>query len=186
MTVIAGVEDRNRVWLAGDSRWSDEEAFTDSTSSKVWRSGGWVVGFSGSGRPGSLFRYTLDMPNAPKQATSSEIERLILRDLLSAIGKTLVDAGIEITYGDDKDSEYADWGLLVGVAGQLWEIDSNLQATRSGLRYNAIGTGGHLALGALSVLPRTALTAEQRLREAVGAAITHSPGCGGKVRIVHT
>ena len=63
-----------------------------------------------------------------------------------SLKQLLTDAGLLDSKSPDKDFEI---NIIVGLNGQLFEIDSDFAVSRNSDGYYAIGTGGDYALGAL-------------------------------------
>ena len=63
-----------------------------------------------------------------------------------SLKQLLTDAGLLDSKSPDKDFEI---NIIVGLNGQLFEIDSDFSVSRNSDGYYAIGTGGDFALGAL-------------------------------------
>jgi hypothetical protein len=74
---------------------------------------------------------------------------------------------------------------LVGIeGGYLFALDSDFQVGRAACRYDAVGSGAMVALGAMSAARE--LPPHDRLERALLAAEEHACGVGGPFHILST
>lgn len=161
MTAIAGLVHHGRVHLAGDSALTAGWALTISAHPKVFRTGPYVIGTSGSPRVAQLMRYTLQAPEP-----TGDLHGLMATAFVDAIRQALKDGGAAM-----KESERESTGgsfALVGIHGRLFEIQSDYQVSESAHGYAAIGCGFEPCLGALYATPD--MPPRRRLQVAMEAA----------------
>lgn len=172
MTVIAGIVGKNRAVLAADTMASTGWA-KFQTDTKLHEKGEVVLGFAGN------TNYIRPIRNALPCQRGGDRESVFewCYDLQTSIREHAAEAGIET--GED-----AYIILLVSPSGMfVLTGDGAVDVIDQG--YFAIGSGGTIALGALSVLnfANDALV-ESALLEAVTAAGKHDPYCGGRIDIM--
>ncbi len=171
MTAIVGVEADGKVWLAGDSEWSTKRVRSNAVAPKVWVRDGIAWGMSGDGRPADVLRYVAPLPGRPRKHL----------DVAAWLAAEMIPAIIKALRGEGCDA--ASWGALMGVRGELWEIDSEeLPAMRASDGYAAIGCAQPAALVGLALTAR--LSPRVRVVRVVGACSRHIPGVGGKITVV--
>lgn len=172
MTCIAGIEHEGKVWLAGDAEWSSKRVRSNSADAKVWVRDGILWGMSGDGRPADVLRYVARLPSRPRRA--ADVAPWMAADLVPAIRAAL--------RADGSEGE-TEWAALVGVRGELWELDSGgYAAMRAAEGYAAVGCAQQSALVGLSLT--ASLTPRNRLIRVVNACGRHVPGVGGRVTVV--
>lgn len=170
MTCIAGVEAEGRVWLAGDSEWSTKKVRSNSVEPKVWVRDGIAWGMSGDGRPADVIRFVARLPSLPRK--SAHVAAWIAAELCPALRSELA-----------KEGATGEWGALVGVRGELWELDSDsLTAMRAAEGYAAVGCAQPAALVGLALTAK--LSPRVRVVRVVGACSRHVPGVGGRITVV--
>lgn len=175
MTCIVGIEDQDGVHLAGDSAGVSGWSMTVRSDEKVFTRDGYALGFTTSFRMGQLLRYSAHLPTLD----TWDIDAFMVTRFVPAVRTCLKDGGWLAA-----DRERVDAGtFLVGLAGRLYVVYSDLQVARSANGYAAVGCGQDLALGALHAT-RDKSTAE-RLQAALEAAAHHSAGVTGPFHEAH-
>lgn len=159
MTAIVGITWKGGALLAGDGigLWGD--TLIRESRPKVAAGNGFLVAAAG----GCLFcnvALFLDVARKSREPLFEWAIGTYSRALRSALD------------GDDSSGT-----VLLATAGELVLVDSAGGATPVARDYFAIGSGGDVALGALSVLPRS-LPPLQRARKALSAATRHVVGVG--------
>jgi len=151
MTIIAAWTDGENAVIGGDSGAFDDGSAITTTNPKVWRSGDYLVGVSGSFRIMELIH----------QSNLGETHQV--RDfLLTQSEKTGFPSS-------------PDWGVLVVGLDGIWEIGSDFSVVKSSERYNAIGSAGLAALSALHVLESVDdLSPQGRMKLTLAAAMYHT------------
>jgi ATP-dependent protease HslVU (ClpYQ) peptidase subunit len=179
MTCIVGIEHSGRVYLAGDLQGTGWNNKVVHTQPKVFKKNGLVVGYTTSYRFGQLLEHGLPDPVIPKE--EDEVYRWLISVFVRDIKKTL------------KDADYEKGGTcLIGVRGQLWQMQDDFSVLRSVKGYDACGSGYEYALGSLHTSVNTAFkngNADEyvkALKHAIMAAGTFSPSVGCECTIVST
>lgn len=147
MTVIVGVIEGGKAWLGGDSALTDmgTHELIACVNQKVFRVGEFVIGCSGSARVSDALRYAFDPPKHPRRMDPARYMRTAfingVRDTLRAAGALQQHQGIE----------GCEAHILIGYRGRLFIIEGDLHVHEAIDDYAAVGSGGSVANGALSV-----------------------------------
>lgn len=192
MTCIVGLEHEGRVYIGGDSQGSAGWSKTVRADSKVFlrdvpHIGPAAFGFTSSFRMGQIIRYAFDPP-APKGDTEpADIDAYLVAEFIPALRKAFEEHG----YQRVKDGEATAGTFLLGIAGRLYQVESDYQVGRSALPYDAVGCGSDIALGAMYVAHQACEAAqgnegaaEAIVSRALYAAEAHSAGVGGPFEVV--
>jgi ATP-dependent protease HslVU (ClpYQ) peptidase subunit len=174
MTCIVGVENDNRVYIGGDSALSWFDTITSlHDAEKIFSVGPIIFGCCGSPRLAQLIRYGLKVP---PHARNVDDAKYIVIDVVDAIRKLLKKKG-SLFHQAEGDIDQLPWSsMLIGYRGHLYEIEDNFQITRTKDGYNAIGSGGSIALGTLyATRKHKKLSPEKRVLRALHASAHHSP-----------
>ena len=170
MTCIAGIAENGTVWLTGDSAASSGWDMTVRSDPKVFASGAYVMGFTGSFRMGQLLRYSFAPPAPP--GPDGDLHRFMCTDFTDALRQCLKDGGWA-----EKDNEREGLGtggsFLAGVAGRLFIVEADYQVGEPADGYAACGCGWQVARGALFA---SGGPPAQRLAVAMAAAERFSNG----------
>ena len=159
MSCVVGLIDNGRVWMGGDSQAIDAVGYQDiDANPKVFHRGNLLLGAVGSIRLRQLLRYE-ELPSLRVVEPGLSIE--VLAEAIRQIAKEndLVT-----------DGEIPGAAVMVGFAGHLALIQTNFGVISPMCGYSATGTGGPVALGALSVLMHSNKSAEERVRQALAAS----------------
>ena len=167
MTCIAGWVEEGRVWIGGDSAGVQDLDLRVRKDEKVFVTGEYVMGFTSSFRMGQLLRYTLKVEACPSDQRRHAFMSTVFID---AVRKCLGDGG----FRTKKDELESGGTFLVGVAGELYEIDDDFQVGQLHENFAAIGCGQFYAIGALAAFAHIKLHPRERLRRALGIAEKYS------------
>ena len=161
MTAVVGLVHDGRVHLGADSALTAGWALTISAQPKVFRRGPYVIGTSGSPRMAQVMRYSFEPP-----PLDGEPHRFMATAFIDAMRQVLKDAGVATKTADQEATGGS--FALVGIAGRLFEIQSDYQVSESVDGFAAIGSGFEPCLGALHATPGRPV--RERLRIALEAA----------------
>ncbi|GJD58678.1 hypothetical protein [Methylobacterium dankookense] len=180
MTCIVGLEHEGRVYIGGDSAGVDSRyALTVRADEKVFARDGVVMGFTSSFRMGQLLHYALVLP---RQAEGQDDMEFMVTTFMDAV-RTCLKAG-----GYTKVENAVEEGgtFLIGRKGRLYTIQDDFQVARASLRFDAVGCGDLIALGALWANEKSEgiHTPEGRVQHALMAAEQMSAGVRGPFKIV--
>lgn len=177
VTVIVGLVHKQRVHLGGDSAGLAGYQLTVRRDPKVFANGPYVMGFTTSFRMGQLLHHAFEAPHP-----TGNLDRFMVTTFVDALRTCLKNGGWA-----KKDSEQEEAGtFLVGVAGRLFQIDSDYQVGEPADEYAAVGCGDELALGALHATATLELKPRARLTAALAAATHHSSGVSAPYTYVRT
>ena len=164
MTCVVGVVHERRVYLGADSAAVGVDALIQRRDTKVFRLGEAVVGVAGSFRVAQIVRY-----HAPPLVARRDMHRYLCVDWVGEFRRR-VQAEVSTREGD----EFAG-GMLIGIAGQIWQVEGDYQVGRAVHAFDATGSGAQVALGSLwstrgqppPVRVRLALTAAETFSSTV-------------------
>ena len=140
MTAIVGIVSGGKTWMGADSCISDNNIRQSTKTPKLWRAGGYLVGAAGIGGWFAVLR-RLRWPSVPS-------EGYMLAGFVADLLGTADQLGVELPAGKESSS---DGSALVGGAGRLWYIDSDLSVDE--FSETACGAGGEAARCVLSACP---------------------------------
>lgn len=186
MTCVIGLETPHGVALGSDSgSFGNHGVVTVTLSSedtKIFKGGkDFVVGVAGSARFTNVLQYCIKWPSVPLLATSPQATfRWLVSHVVPLIRTTCKNEGIDFSREPDEDGDsQGDLGAaLLGVGSRLYTLEEDWAIERSNCRYNAIGIGASVAMGAMNILYNEAAETHHTqlvLRCALDAAKAHSP-----------
>jgi len=177
MTCIVGLEFEGKVYLAGDNQGTGFNNKSIHTQPKVFEKGGAIFGFTSTYRWGQILEHCL-------------------RDVIEPadINKTydwLVQTLVPTIMKECKASEYDEKSrnCLIGVNGQLWQLQSDWSVLRSVDGFTAAGSGYEYARGAMSYAlknhpPRTDSEVRALLDDVILVTGRNCPSVGTTATIV--
>jgi len=183
MTCIAGIEHAGKVWIGGDSAGSDGSSLTIRADEKVWVDKGFAFGFTSSFRMGQLLRYKLTLAlerhEVPVDDAAAEI-KFMSTAFIDGVRTVLKEGG----YAKVVNGEESGGTFLVGWRGKLYQVESDFQVGRAVQGFDAVGSGGSWATGALYVLRDGNGTPESKILAALDAAEKLTPYVRGPFKVV--
>lgn len=172
MTAIVGLVSAGRVLIGGDSAGVAGYSITVRRDAKVFASGPYVYGFTDSFRMGQLIRYAFQPPPPPD---GDDLDRFLATTWVDQLRETLRKGGWSTV-----ESQQEHGGtFLVGARGRLFRVGADFQVGEPADRYDAVGCGEELAIGALYATADSDMFAEDRALLALRAAEYHSAGVAG-------
>lgn len=146
MTTIIGVEYANRCVVLGDSRIvGDSKIYSHPEMVKVVANGNYLVGVAGDVRALQVVLHTWKPPVLLVKE-KNDLFKFMVNKVAPSLKQLLTDAGLLDSKSAEKEFEIS---VIIGLNGNLFEIDSDFAVSRNSDGYYAIGTGGDYALGAL-------------------------------------
>jgi ATP-dependent protease HslVU (ClpYQ) peptidase subunit len=179
MTCIAGVVNKGRVVIGGDSAGvqGDSLSLRVRSDKKVFLNKGYALGFTSSFRMGQLLEYAF-VPPVPKP--KQDLMQFMAVDFVDAVRQCLKSGGFA-----SKTNETESGGtFLVGYQGRLFTIESDYQVAEHVDGVATVGCGQSYALGAL--LATSKVEARKRVLNALKIAEQCSAGVRGPFHIVTT
>lgn len=159
MTCIVGVTDGENVVIGGDSAGSSPEGneLYNLRNEKVFSQGEYLIGYCASYRGGQIARWQVEWPAPPPPGT--DLEAFLVREVVPALRSAFTQGGL------DKPAQF-----LIGLRGRLFSIGGDWSAAELAENWIAIGSGRHIAYGALHALATTTIPTEEKVRLALAAA----------------
>ncbi|HYC03905.1 MAG TPA: hypothetical protein VED40_11450 [Azospirillaceae bacterium] len=174
MTCIVGLVDGGNVWMGGDCAGVAGLDISLRADTKVFRNGGFLIGFTSSFRMGQLLRFRLQ---PPPRRPDVDLFRYMVCDFVESVRATLKEGGFAHRSNDVETGGF----FLVAAEGRLFSIQDDYQVSEFTRGFHAIGCGATYALGALH--NSRDLPAEARVRKALETAEHFSGGVRGPFTI---
>ena len=146
MTCIVATRERGSVTIGADSLGASGYDYEIRKDPKVGCVGPYIFGYSGSFRIGQVLLYDFDPPE-PAYKTASYLYPFMVTEFVGKLRETLKCAGVMEIKDSVEEMESADF--CVGIHGQIFYVQSDLQVGWPSQAYAAIGCGAPYALGAM-------------------------------------
>lgn len=177
MTCIVGLEFEGKVYLAGDNQGTGFNNKLIHTQPKVFEKGGAIFGFTSTYRWGQILEHCL----------TDVIEPADVNKTYNWLVQTLVPTIMKECKACDYDSKSRT--CLIGINGQLWQLQDDWSVLRSIDGYSAIGSGCEYARGAISYAlknhhPRTEAEVKSLLDDVMLVTGSHCPSVGTTATII--
>jgi ATP-dependent protease HslVU (ClpYQ) peptidase subunit len=188
MTCIVAVTDGRAVVIGGDSAASAGQELRIRADPKVFVVGRhYAIGFTTSFRMGQILRFGTELPEPPTEVGTIDFDRFMVAEFVPAVRLAFAEHGFAKTAklappgdaGVTEEGQEVGGLFLVGVAGQIFEIQRDYQIARPAVPYSAVGFGALIALGALHALESVG---ELSLKERAGKALAASEAYCTSVR----
>lgn len=177
MTCIVAIKDQGKVYFGADSHLSGKDYSYAMSSSKLFRNGPFIFGFSGSVRAGKVFQYDLQLP----PVDLARLDRYMNSEFVIAL-MDCADRNRLLIDEEKESNDVAD--LIVGIHGRLFEVQSHVQAVEHPVDYMAGGSGAKVALG--SLYSTRGLPPRQRIKLALESSALYSWGVGRPFKYMST
>jgi ATP-dependent protease HslVU (ClpYQ) peptidase subunit len=171
MTAVVGIVHDNAVWIGGDSAVTDSEdtSLVVCSNPKVFRVGSLVLGVAGARRASRILQYGW---TPPKHTRGVRLDRYVAVVVADAIRRALLDHGHSEKLNNQERATFA---ALIGYRGHLFGMDEEFSVDESAHGFDAVGSGGRVALGVLYATtgqaPRRRIVAALRASEQFDAAV---------------
>lgn len=182
MTAIVGLIHGRKVYLGADSAGTEPYSGTQRIRSdeKVFFNGPYLIAICGSFRLGQLLRHGF---NPPEPDPRMSLEGFMATEFVDGVRQALDRGGaLERRFSEDA----IPGSFLVGIGARLFHIESDLQVGESQHPFDASGSGGDLALGAMWALRNQKMVPEKKLKLALEAAANFNSGVRGPFIIART
>jgi ATP-dependent protease HslVU (ClpYQ) peptidase subunit len=181
VTCIVAVEHEGAVWMGGDSAAvkHDSMQMMLMREPKVFVNGPVIFGISGSPRMGQILRYVLAVPSQPDDKSDAA---WMATDFANAVRSAFSSAGwMRVKEGAEEGGFF-----LAGYRGKLYLVEDDFVALELRRGYEAIGTGGPYALGALHAMRGLpgAMCVDVQIARALDAAESLNAGVRGPFTIL--
>lgn len=167
MTCVVGTANQGNVWVGADSCAANHITWLDTGAFKLFRVGDdALVGGCGSFRVIDLVKYNFDFRGraSPEQYLKTEF----------------IDKLFELC---KKYDEFEGWGLLIGLSGELFEVQDDFSVLRAPVWGHAIGSGGPAARGSLFAT-KGLKRSTHRIKQALKAAEAVDPFTRGPFNLM--
>jgi len=149
------------------------EALTHKTP-KIFIRKPYIIGHAGGVRSGQIVQFCCDLPAPPKNP--KDLMRFMVKDFANVIRKGLEEAGNMEKYQGTREESMAE--SLVGVHGHIFRLFVDFSVYESEHEFDAIGSGGAYAIGAMAVLKGSA---QNRVVKAVEVSSMFAAGVRGPI-----
>ncbi len=167
MTCVVGLVEKDTVHMGVDAAAVQGWTRRTSKSTKVFKRGPFLIGFTTSFRMGQLLEHHLTVP--PKKDDEDDVAYLVTT-FVERVRTLLKDKGFtKIEQNNEKGGQF-----LVGYRGRLYTVESDFQLNETHEPYQAVGSGADFALGAMMALD--ALPPAKRLKRALQVAAHFNMG----------
>jgi len=180
MTCIVGITDGKTVYLGGDSAGTAEYDLHIIREPKVFTHGSYVMGFTSSFRMGQILQYSFDPMDPPDDP--SELHRFMCTKFVNSLMNCLIGN----KWGTTENGRAEGGQILVGVAGQLFEIDEDFHVSSYHCNFAAIGGGDLSAKGSLHTTGQMSMSPQRRLEMALEASACLNASVAGPFHYVES
>lgn len=164
MTCIVGLLcSDGKIYMGADSAASEGASVHTVKTTKVFRNGPFLIGYTSSFRMGQLLQYEFEPPT---RDPDDDALAYMVKDAIPAMRKCLKDGG----YTKAENNVETGGVFLVGYEGRLFRIDSDFHVGEPLQPYTAIGSGEDIALGSIYSTHGTTITSRERILKALNAA----------------
>lgn len=178
MTCIIGMLDKDgNSYIAGDSMTSSVYTKSYMKQNKIFKKDNFLFGVSGSLRLLQVLQYSF---NIPPVHNSKDLDDYLYNDFLKSMRDDFKNNGV-LSIKDNV--EEIDSSVLFLTEGRLFRIQSDLSLIEASTKFDSVGSGSELALGAVEAFSKypNKLTPKKMLEESIKIASIHSPSVGGEV-----
>ncbi|WP_220791668.1 Ntn hydrolase family protein [Gluconacetobacter dulcium] len=173
MTCIVGYMENDKVIIGADSLGSNGHSKTIYVESKAFINGPMIIGYTTSFRMGQILEYHLVIP---EQLSSQTDMAFMVMSFVPAVRHTLSTHGF--TPASEKDAD-AGVQFLVGYKGQLYEISSDFQVSKTVDPFASVGSGYQFALGSLASTQELDIPVSDKVRIALEVAERYTTTVSG-------
>lgn len=181
MTCIIGYVEDGNVWMGGDS--AGTNAYFNQrirSDEKVFIKNDMIFGFTSSFRMGQILRWHFSIPALK---VGQDIDLYLHTTFLDSLIESLSDNH----YTTEKDNVIKGGNFLFGYKGKLYEIQSNFQIAKTFNKFESVGCGEELAMGAMYAIEKLAgdkLDPETKIKIGLNAASKFSAGVSPPYKIL--
>lgn len=144
MSAIVAIAENGIVTMGGDRASCCEGQVSHRAQPKVFRREGYLIGAAGSVRAAHLAQFGEGLPSLTKVADAD-----LDAHMETVFSRWLLDSHADVGFERREENERRfDGSMLVGARGRLWIVFGDYTTVRVD-GYEALGSGGPIALGAL-------------------------------------
>ena len=150
MTTILGVEYENRCSLIADSRVTDDSGriYSHPEMVKINERGSFLIAGAGEVTPCDIAQHIWNPPSLTS-ADKKDIYHFMISKVMPSLRKCLTENGYNFDEEHDKAKDGLRFHFLIAVAGKVFDIDQDLSVMKTDTGFYGVGSGAHIALGAL-------------------------------------
>ncbi len=181
MTAIVGIQGKGWAVIAADSMTTyDDKPYYAKGMDKAVRKGDYVFAFAGDAVAGNIAEF---LWTPPKLIKTMPLDAFMQVKVLPSLRDAMKEHGYEPDVNKDPN---AGFDALICVNGVVYEIDEEYMWSRDDRGLYAVGSGGHLALGALATgfSKNSMKAAEFAARRAIKISADYCIGVGGDVKVI--
>lgn len=168
MTVIVGLETADKAYIGGDSAVSIDNRVEIYRTPKIHRVGAFIIGGCGYSRTSQLIRKL----NVRAREVGESTDDFLIDGFAYAVRQRL-ESEKNLAQGGHYEAQHN--SFLVIYESKLYTLYSDFAIIRTQRGYDAIGSGGEFALGALSQLIDSDVSPIEKIRKAMLAAAMFTP-----------
>lgn len=148
MTTIIGIEYQDRSVIMTDNRVTNDggKVWHHPDMVKLTKRGAFIIAGAGEIVPCDVIQHIWEPPRVMAK-DKEDLWHFMIVKVIPSMRKCLIENGYNFNEPDAGDNRF---GFIVSVAGHLFELDDDLGVTRQLTGLYGIGSGGDIALGALS------------------------------------
>ena len=146
MTCIVATRERGSITVGADSLGSSDYDCEVRRDPKIGCVGPYIFGYAGSFRVGQIILYDFEPPE-PAYKTADYLYPFMVTEFISKLRDTLKDAGAMSIKNMAEEVDGGD--IIIGIHGQIFYIQCDLQVGWPNQPFAAIGSGAPYALGAM-------------------------------------
>lgn len=184
MSCVIGMKKSNGgLVVGGDGLLSDADSQATLATPKVFECGEFLYGAVGSLRNSQILQYNFSAPLIPK---TWDTMRYICELWVGSFRKA-VTIGQSLTVKDEIASLEETSQVLIGLRGELFEVQSDFSVFSPERPYLTIGAGQPYVLGALDAFTRhTRLSPRRMVQVALEIAASHCPSVGPPYTLIES
>jgi len=182
LTVIVGfIDTENRIqYMGADTMLSACSDAVNSRHEKIFNSGSYLVGHTGSPRANQIIRYVHKFPRYTKR-WSDDTTGFMCSKVVPGLMAALIEHGY--AKNDCGHFEMEDIFMMM-FAGKIYSIWADFQVFEPTTNFFAVGSGAQIALGSMMASADMGLDAEERILLAVESSIEYSTNVGGECMLL--
>ena len=178
MTCVVAYTDGKKIYMAADTAGTGSTFTSKNLQTKIFPKDEYAIGYCGSYRLGQILHYSFAPPLPGKKLPKDEILGFMVTEFIPALKECLAESG----YPEHKEDK-RNVSLLVGLRGQIFEIEYSFQVDAWDVPYMAVGSGTYYALGAMHAVSDTN-EPEHIVRAGLAAAARFDPNVNSEVEMI--
>jgi ATP-dependent protease HslVU (ClpYQ) peptidase subunit len=168
MTCIVGLVDSDgKVYIGADSLTTNDYGIAQiNMYPKLAFNGDFLIGCTGSARIAEIIHHVFDPP--AYSIETDNIDKYMVKAFVPAMQECIDKANAK------EEHKETGSGFLIGFQGRLFCIKSKYAVEEPSCGYEAVGSGGEVALGVLYATREVGYTPDFKIRLALEASAVHN------------